>query len=68
MLSLNQLSTKDLGLILLGLSGLGEPIIPAAFKELSPKERKRVKELYLAIKAHALDRVGKYYDEELIKT
>ena len=68
MSSLNQLSTKDLGLILLGLSGLGEPIIPAAFKELSPKERKRVKELYLAIKAHALDRVGKYYDEELIKT
>ena len=67
-LALTQLSTKDLGLILLGLSGLGEPIIPPAFKELSPKERKRVKELYLAIKAHALDKVGKYYDEELIKT
>ena len=66
-ITISQLSTKDLGLILLGLSGLGEPIIPAAFKELSPKERQRVKELYLAIKVYALDKVGKYYDKELIQ-
>ena len=59
-LALTQLSTKDLGLILLGLSGLGEPIIPPAFKELSPRERQRVKELYLAIKTYALDSTRDY--------
>tara|TARA_Y100001938_G_C7844869_1_gene307914 strand:+ start:165 stop:383 length:219 start_codon:yes stop_codon:yes gene_type:complete len=68
LINLNQLSTKDIGLMILGLSGLAEPIKPCAFQELSPKEKKRVKELYLALKAHALNRVGLYYDEELVKT
>jgi len=59
-ITISQLSTKDLGLILLGLSGLGEPILPCAFNELSPKEKKRVKELYLAIKTYALDKTRDY--------
>tara|TARA_X000000368_G_scaffold105724_1_gene81956 strand:- start:1190 stop:1411 length:222 start_codon:yes stop_codon:yes gene_type:complete len=59
-LDLSHLSTKDLGLVLLGLSGLNEPIVPAAFKELSPKDRQRVKQLYLAIKTYALESTKDY--------